>query len=144
MEDAQAPAAVELEPSVGHVEPVDPPASDRPIAGYRVQLSAEASRELALARWTELSAAAPDLLGTFSPHVSAAPDTGGGTLYRLRTSPRLSQREAQALCDALTGRAIACYVSTVRNGPQAADDAGAKANDVAPGGVAPAEPEEPA
>lgn len=144
LDDTEASGAVALEPSAGSDEPATPAAPDGPIAGYRVQLSAEPSRERALARWDALSAAQPDLLGAFSPHISMAPDIGNGTLYRLRTDPQLSQQEAQALCDALAGRSVPCYVSTVFKGPRPGNDATAKADDVAPRDIAPAQPERPA
>ncbi|MGD9536186.1 MAG: tetratricopeptide repeat protein [Alphaproteobacteria bacterium] len=131
-EKAEVPATADAAPQAEQKEEAAPSTSDGPSAVYRVQLSAEQSRELALERWAELQAEVPDLLGAFSPHISKAPDTGKGTFYRLRTNPRLSQAEAQTLCDALSDRSIPCYVAGARKDPtpatrEAAEESGTAA-----------------
>ena len=81
------------------------------VVRYRVQLSAEASKELARATWQEISEIAPDLMRGLTPFISATTSTEG-TRYRLRTNV-MKEASAKTLCHALTAREIACYVAAV-------------------------------
>jgi hypothetical protein len=69
--------------------------------------------------WTELLAAAPDLLDSLEPVVRRA-DLGEdrGTVYRLRTSPT-TKGDANALCTELQTRGIDCLV--IKEAPAATD-----------------------
>ena len=70
--------------------------------------------------WTELLAAASDLLDSFEPVVHRA-DLGedGGTFYRLRTAPT-TKGDANTLCTELQTRGIDCLV--IEEAPAATDD----------------------
>ena len=69
--------------------------------------------------WTELLAAAPDLLDSLKPEVRRA-DFGedGGTFYRLRTAPT-TKGDADALCTELQTRGFDCLV--IKEAPAATD-----------------------
>ncbi|MCH8808387.1 MAG: tetratricopeptide repeat protein [Proteobacteria bacterium] len=119
-----APAAPEHE-----VAAVQPTATPQPIAAartetgtarrYTVQLASYLSEGRAMRGWTELLAAAPDLLGSLEPVVRRA-DLGEdrGTFYRLRTAPT-TKGDANTLCTELKTRGIDCLV--IKEAPAAVD-----------------------
>ena len=118
------PAAPEHE-----VAAVQPTATPQPIAAartetgtarrYTVQLASYLSEGRAMRGWTELLAAAPDLLGSLEPVVRRA-DLGEdrGIFYRLRTAP-VTKGDANALCTELKTRGIDCLV--IKEAPAATD-----------------------
>ncbi len=120
-----APATPERE-----VAAVQPTATPQPSAaaraetgtarGYTVQLASYLSEGRAMRGWTELLAAASDLLDSFEPVVHRA-DLGedGGTFYRLRTAPT-TKGDANTLCTELQTRGIDCLV--IEEAPAATDD----------------------
>ncbi len=108
---------------------VQPTATPQPIAAartepgtarsYTVQLASYLSEGRAMQGWTELLAAAPDLLESLEPVVHRA-DLGEdtGTFYRLRTAPT-TKGDADALCTELQTRGIDCLV--VKEAPAVTD-----------------------
>jgi Flp pilus assembly protein TadD len=108
---------------------VQPTATPQPIAAartetgtvrrYTVQLASYLSEGRAMRGWTELLAAAPDLLDSLEPVVRRA-DLGEdrGTVYRLRTAPT-TKGDADTLCMELQTRGIDCLV--IKEAPAATD-----------------------
>ena len=86
---------------------------------YTVQLASYLSEGRAMRGWTELLAAAPDLLDSLEPVVRRA-DLGEakGTFYQLRTAPT-TKGDANALCTELQTRGIDCLV--IKEAPAATD-----------------------
>ncbi len=110
-----APAAAERE--VAAVQPLatpqlgtTTPTETGGARSYTVQLASYLSEERAMKGWTELLAAAPDLLDSFEPVVRRAElGEDRGTFYRLRTVPT-TKGDANALCTELRTREIDCLV----------------------------------
>ncbi len=108
---------------------MQPTATPQPIAAartetgtarsYTVQLASYLSEGRAMRGWTELLAAAPDLLDSLEPVVHLA-DLGEdrGPVYRLRTVPT-TKGGAKALCLELQTRGIDCLV--IKEAPAATD-----------------------
>ena len=94
------------------VQPNAPTPAETVTAGsYMVQLASYRSEARAMKGWTELRAAASDLLDGVEPVVRRV-DLGGdkGTFYQLRAGPA-TKDDAQALCTELRARDVDCLVT---------------------------------
>lgn len=111
-------AKVEL-PSVAATSPERPPkiaatpakpaaVAGRVASGWRVQLGAFPSQDVADSEWVKIRAARADLLGTATPLYQQA-----GPFLRLQVGPYPSRAAAKAFCAKLTAAGTACFVIAV-------------------------------
>ena len=77
-----------------------------------VQLGAFDSAEIADSEWARLQSAHPEFLGS-RDHVVQEVQSGGATLYRLRTLGFPERADARILCAALTAEGTDCIPVTV-------------------------------
>jgi hypothetical protein len=108
-EEAPPPPAPEIEAAPEAAPPAETAAV--PGAGYRVQLAAARSRELAEGEWTRLKGRHEDLLGALGPTIRRIDlGAGKGVFYRLRAGPLDGEAAASYLCTLLTQRGVGCLV----------------------------------
>lgn len=79
--------------------------------GYYIQLAAFRSAGTAKQNWQNISSKHTDLLGRFSPVISAKNMPDGSTFYRLQAGPVVSMAEARKLCTQLGKRNQNCFVT---------------------------------
>lgn len=115
------PAAPSPVPTLAEVLAAKPPQAAPPAAeikkpepkkaGYKVQLAAIRSPQLAQQEWKRLRAKNTDLLGRLELSVSRA-DLGPakGVFFRLRAGPLPDETAARALCAKLAQRKVGCLV----------------------------------
>lgn len=115
------PAAPSRVPTPAEVLAVKPPQAPPPPAeikkpepkkaGYKVQLAAIRSPQLAQQEWKRLRSKNTDLLGRLDLSVSRA-DLGPskGIFFRLRAGPLPDETAARALCAKLAQRKVGCLV----------------------------------
>ncbi len=89
-------------------QPVRVPA--QPIGDAQVQLGAMPTGDLVRARWQQLRAQHPDLLGQLGIQVQPVQTAQGQNLFRLRAGPLRDSRQAVQLCDQLRVRGVDCFV----------------------------------
>ena len=96
-----------LAPSL-QAQPVRVPV--QPIGDAQVQLGAMPTGDLVRARWQQLRAQHPDLLGQLGIQVQPVRTAQGQSLFRLRAGPLRDSRQAVQLCDQLRVRGVDCFV----------------------------------
>ena len=82
----------------------------QPANDAQVQLGAMPSGDIARARWQQLRAQHPDLLGRLGIQVQPVRTAQGQSLFRLRAGPLRDSRQAGQLCDQLRLRGVDCFV----------------------------------
>jgi len=82
----------------------------QPIGDAQVQLGAMPTGDLVRARWQQLRAQHPDLLGQLGIQVQPVRTAQGQSLFRLRAGPLRDSRQAVQLCDQLRVRGVDCFV----------------------------------
>jgi len=90
------------------VQPVRIPS--QPVGDAQVQLGAMPTSNQVRARWQQLRAQNPDLLGQLGIQVQPVRTAQGQNLFRLRAGPLRDSRQAAQLCDQLRVRGIECFV----------------------------------
>lgn len=101
------PAPAAPEPKVVKAEPASTPASL--VKSWRIQISAVRSDTAAKAEWAKQQKANSDLLGKLSLEIQKV-DVSGKTYYRVRGGPLKDKKSAQALCDKLKAKKLACII----------------------------------
>ena len=82
----------------------------QPVGDAQVQLGALPTPDMVRARWAQLSAQNPQLLGRLGLQILPVRTAAGQNLFRLRVGPLQDTQAASRLCDALRGRGVECYV----------------------------------
>jgi len=80
------------------------------VGDAQVQLGALPTPDMVRARWAQLSAQNPQLLGRLGLQILPVRTAAGQYLFRLRVGPLQDTQAASRLCDALRGRGVECYV----------------------------------
>jgi hypothetical protein len=106
---APPPAAPTPQPAA-QTAAVSPAAGTPAARGYRVQLVALRSEQLALAEWEKLKKANPDLFNGLSPNVVRADLGEKGIYYRLQAGPLAGAAQASDLCEKAKSRKLGCIV----------------------------------
>jgi Flp pilus assembly protein TadD len=107
---APAPAANPSVTAAAQTKAASAPAKTTGDA-WLVQLASYANPELAEKGWQELSASAPDLLGSRNPVVQESRLADQSTVWRLRTGPFTAYSEAAGLCEQLRSKGMDCFVA---------------------------------
>ena len=97
-------------PAAAQTAAVAPAAGTPAAGGYRVQIVALRSEQLALAEWEKLKKANPDLFNGLSPNVVRADLGEKGIYYRLQAGPLAGAAQAADLCERAKSRKLGCIV----------------------------------
>jgi hypothetical protein len=113
---ASAPAAVAAPAAnMAAVMPAAPPLTIAPPAaaaagGYRLQVGAVRSPEVAQHEWARLKRAQADLLGSLDVRTVRVDLAGRGVFYRIEAGPIADGVAAQRACDTLKQRKVGCIL----------------------------------
>lgn len=99
----QAVAAPQLQAQPLNIPP-------QPVGDAQVQLGAMPTPDLVRARWGQLRAQYPGLLGPLGLQIQPVRTAQGQQLFRLRAGPLRDSRQAAQLCDQLRLRGVDCFV----------------------------------
>ncbi len=91
-------------------QPIGVPVPVQPPGDAQVQLGAMPTGDLVRARWQQLRAQHPQLLGRLGLQVQPVRTAQGQNLFRLRAGPLRDARQAAQLCDQLRVRGVDCFV----------------------------------
>jgi len=89
-----------------------PPRAEPGARGYRVQLASVGSETRARAVWARLQRENSRLLGDLELFVEPLDPGDGRSVFRVRTE-LLERARAHGLCEALSARGLACFVSRI-------------------------------
>ena len=102
-----APAAVEPPPEP---PPAPPPRSTAAEPGYRLQVGAVRSPEVAQQEWDRLKRAHADILGKLAMRTTRTDLGARGVFYRIEAGPIGDGAAAQRACDALRQQKVGCIL----------------------------------
>jgi hypothetical protein len=114
-EIAPAPAATVIPAAPVAAPAAVPPAAPPPqiaaaAAGYRLQVAAVRTPEVAQQEWARLKRSQPDILGALDVRTVRADLGERGVFYRVEAGPIADAAAAQHACDTLKQRKVGCIL----------------------------------
>jgi cell division septation protein DedD len=88
-----------------------PPAPGAVAKGFRLQLGAERTPEIAKQEWDRIKRQHSDLLGALAVSVDRADLGARGVFYRIHVGPIADQAQAERLCAQLRQRGVGCLIA---------------------------------
>ena len=115
VQSPQAPAAPAAPVPAVTVPPPQqaaaPPAPRSTVSGYRLQLGAVRTPEIAKSEWERVKRQNGDLLGSLSVSVERADLGERGVFYRIHVGPIADAAQAERLCAQLRQRGVGCILA---------------------------------
>src|SRR5579883_2837576 len=106
-----APAAQAPAPPQTAAVSTTPPAPGAVAKGFRLQLGAERTPEIAKQEWDRIKRQHSDLLGALAVSVDRADLGARGVFYRIHVGPIADQAQAERLCAQLRQRGVGCLIA---------------------------------